>query len=110
VGNRAGTTTVLSDNNKVYNKENNKNCELLTAEELQYTALRTKDIVPEHLSPDNTTRGDEDIALSKTNDCLWMKEITDSPSSLEVLTERHQNSWGTQGIYISHISLRKAVT
>ncbi|PQE33787.1 hypothetical protein CJF32_00011307 [Rutstroemia sp. NJR-2017a WRK4] len=54
----------------------------IRAEELQYTALRTKDIVPEDLSPDNTTRGDKDIALSKTNnDCPWMKEITDSPSN-----------------------------
>jgi hypothetical protein len=106
VRNRAGTTTVYSGNNNGNNKEDNKNRELPTAEELQYTALRTKDIVPEDLSPDNTTRGDKDIALSKTNnDCPWMKEITDSPSSKEVLTERHQNSWNTQGIYISYISL-----
>ncbi|PQE05342.1 hypothetical protein CJF31_00008872 [Rutstroemia sp. NJR-2017a BVV2] len=92
-----GTATVYSDNNRENNKEDNKNRELPTAEELQYTALRTKDIVPEDLSPDNTTRGDKDIALSKTNnDCPWMKEITDSPSSKEVLTERHQNSWNTQ--------------
>ncbi|KAF7865662.1 hypothetical protein EAF04_005828 [Stromatinia cepivora] len=92
-----GTTTVYSDNNNENNKEDNKNCELPTTEELQYTALRTKDIVPEDSSPDNTTRGDEDIALSKTNnDCPWMKKIPDSPSSKEVLIERHQNSRGTQ--------------
>lgn len=104
MGNRAGT--VYSDNNKVNNKEDNKNRELPPAEELQYTTLRTKDIMPEDLSPDNETRVNEDIALSKTNnDCLWMKEVTDSPSSKKVLTERPQNSWGTQGMYIGYISL-----
>ncbi|PQE24897.1 hypothetical protein CJF32_00007237 [Rutstroemia sp. NJR-2017a WRK4] len=92
-----GTTTVYSGNNNENNKEDDKNRELPTTEELQYTALRTKDIVPEDSSPDNTTRGDEDIALSKrNNDCLWMKEITDSSSSKEVLIERHRNSRGTQ--------------
>jgi hypothetical protein len=103
VGYRAGTTTVCSGNNKEHN-EDNDNRELPITEELQYTG--TKDIVPEDSSPDNTTRGDEDIALSKTNnDCLWMKEITDSLSSKEVLIERHQNSRGTQGMHIGHISL-----
>jgi hypothetical protein len=106
VGYRAGTTTVYSDNNNENNKEDNKNHEFPTTEELQYTVLRTKDIVPEDSSPDNTTRGDEDIAFSKTNnDCLWMKEITDSPSSKEVLIERHQNSRGTQGMHIGYILL-----
>jgi hypothetical protein len=106
VGYRAGTTTVYSGNNNENNKEDNRNRELPTTEELQYTALQTKDIVPEDLSPDNTTRGNEDIALSKTNNnCLWMKEITDSPSSKEALIERHQNSRGTQGMHIGYISL-----
>ncbi|KAF7893828.1 hypothetical protein EAF00_007342 [Botryotinia globosa] len=80
------------------NEEDNDNRELPTTEELQYTSLRTNDVVPKDSSPDNTTRGDESIALNKTNnDYLWMKEITDPPSSEGILTERHQNSWGTQG-------------
>ncbi|RAL58173.1 hypothetical protein DID88_009103 [Monilinia fructigena] len=96
-GNRVGTTTVYSDNME-NNEEDNDNRELPTTEELQYTSLRSKDVVPKDSSPDDTTRGDENIALNNTNnDCLWMKEITDPPSSEGILTERHQNSWGTQG-------------
>jgi hypothetical protein len=62
--------------------------------------------VPEHSSLSDTIRGDKEASLDRTDELPSMEKILDSLSCKEISTKRYQNSWGSQGMYFSSLSLQ----